>query len=183
MAAPPPCLDLVNTRYWRGEAQPTETLATPADLSKWLRGRGARLPAGGVPRATHASVLELRETMYAVLDALAINAAPPPRAVAALNDALAAAPARSRLAREGKALVWEKPRAALTAESILSAELWSAADLATGPQRARLRRCANPACGWLFLDESRAAKRLWCFMESCGNRAKARRHYAKHKGD
>jgi hypothetical protein len=45
----------------------------------------------------------------------------------------------------------------------------------------RVRRCANPECGWLFLDDSRAGKRRWCSMSSCGNRARARRHY--HKGE
>jgi predicted RNA-binding Zn ribbon-like protein len=50
-----------------------------------------------------------------------------------------------------------------------------------GPRLDRVRRCANPECGWLFLDDSRAGKRRWCSMSSCGNRAKARRHYHKSK--
>jgi len=51
----------------------------------------------------------------------------------------------------------------------------------TGPRLDRVRRCANPECGWLFLDDSRAGKRRWCSMSACGNRAKARRHYHKSK--
>ena len=46
-------------------------------------------------------------------------------------------------------------------------------DLLAGPRLDRVRRCANPECGWLFLDDSRAGKRRWCSMQSCGNRAKA----------
>jgi predicted RNA-binding Zn ribbon-like protein len=41
---------------------------------------------------------------------------------------------------------------------------------------ARLRVCANDECRWAFHDTSRAGRRKWCDMSSCGNRAKARRH-------
>ena len=30
------CLDFVNTRYWRGQAEPTETLNTPEDFAGWM---------------------------------------------------------------------------------------------------------------------------------------------------
>ncbi|TAL94280.1 MAG: hypothetical protein EPN73_18145 [Paraburkholderia sp.] len=33
------------------------------------------------------------------------------------------------------------------------------------------------ACSWLFLDLSRSRSRRWCSMATCGNRAKAQRHY------
>ena len=45
----------------------------------------------------------------------------------------------------------------------------------------RIRRCTNDDCLWLFLDESKNGTRRWCDMASCGNRAKARRHYLKMK--
>jgi predicted RNA-binding Zn ribbon-like protein len=44
-----------------------------------------------------------------------------------------------------------------------------------------LRRCANPECLWLFIDASKSGNRRWCDMASCGNRAKAARHYLKRK--
>ena len=65
----------------------------------------------------------------------------------------------------------------------LAPVLWSAGDLLTGGRLDRVRRCANPDCGWLFVDDSRAGKRRWCSMSSCGNRAKARRHYHKTKDE
>jgi predicted RNA-binding Zn ribbon-like protein len=40
----------------------------------------------------------------------------------------------------------------------------------------RIRICDNDTCAWLFYDESRAGRRRWCDMATCGNRAKARRH-------
>jgi len=36
----------------------------------------------------------------------------------------------------------------------------------------RVRDCANPHCGVLFLDSSRPGTRRWCSMDTCGNRAK-----------
>jgi predicted RNA-binding Zn ribbon-like protein len=36
----------------------------------------------------------------------------------------------------------------------------------------RLKRCANPACGWVFYDHSRNQSGTWCTMSICGNRAK-----------
>jgi predicted RNA-binding Zn ribbon-like protein len=51
--------------------------------------------------------------------------------------------------------------------------------LAEGP-KARLRVCANPACGLFFCDKSKTKRRRWCSMAICGNRHKvasfARRH-------
>jgi predicted RNA-binding Zn ribbon-like protein len=40
---------------------------------------------------------------------------------------------------------------------------------------------ADGHCGWMFLDLSRQRTRRWCSMEDCGNRAKARRHYASQR--
>ncbi len=44
---------------------------------------------------------------------------------------------------------------------------------------ARVKACAEAGCGTLFHDTSRNRSRRWCAMEDCGNRAKARRHYAR----
>lgn len=43
----------------------------------------------------------------------------------------------------------------------------------------RLRICANDGCRWRFIDRSRAARRRWCDMTVCGNRAKVARHRAR----
>jgi predicted RNA-binding Zn ribbon-like protein len=45
----------------------------------------------------------------------------------------------------------------------------------------RIRICANDTCRWIFYDESRAGRRRWCDMATCGNRAKAQRHRARQK--
>ncbi|MBN8735546.1 MAG: CGNR zinc finger domain-containing protein [Xanthomonadales bacterium] len=47
----------------------------------------------------------------------------------------------------------------------------------------RLRVCAGDNCGWVFLDTSRGGRRRWCDMATCGNVAKARRHYSRIHSD
>jgi predicted RNA-binding Zn ribbon-like protein len=48
------------------------------------------------------------------------------------------------------------------------------------PERTRI--CAGTKCGWLFIDRSKAGRRRWCDMATCGNAAKSRRHYRRTRG-
>ena len=63
---------------------------------------------------------------------------------------------------------------------LLAAIARSAAEIIVEGAQARLRICANPACGLFFSDKSRTRRRRWCSMAICGNRHKvasfARRH-------
>jgi predicted RNA-binding Zn ribbon-like protein len=43
----------------------------------------------------------------------------------------------------------------------------------------RTRVCAGSACGWVFIDRSKAGRRRWCDMATCGNAEKSRRHYQR----
>lgn len=43
----------------------------------------------------------------------------------------------------------------------------------------RLRPCANPECTKFLIDHSKPNTARWCSMATCGNRMKARRHYAR----
>jgi len=47
----------------------------------------------------------------------------------------------------------------------------------------RFRICANDGCRWVFEDTSRAGRRRWCDMTTCGNRAKVRRFRSRHRSD
>ena len=169
------CLDFANTRYWRGQAAPTETLNAPVDLAAW-----AKTPKAPSPKEFE-QALVLRETIYRLFDAQAQGKATGPRDLEALNTALTQAPTRTSLKRNRGGYEWEVDARSGAALALLAPVLWSAGDLLAGPRLDRVRRCANPECGWLFLDDSRAGKRRWCSMQSCGNRAKARRHYHKSK--
>jgi predicted RNA-binding Zn ribbon-like protein len=180
MSRPDLCLEFANTRYWRGQANPTETLNAPEDLAAWAAGNVAK-EARPLSRREFERALEVRETIYRVFDATTRGKAPAAADLLALNEQLAAAPARSTLKRERSGFAWDVDRRTSTALAQLAPVLWSAGDLLTGNKLERVRRCANPECGWLFLDDSRAGKRRWCSMSACGNRAKARRHYHRSR--
>jgi len=51
----------------------------------------------------------------------------------------------------------------------------------TSADVALLHRCEDIACGWLYLDRSPRHNRRWCSAADCGNRNRARRHYARKK--
>jgi predicted RNA-binding Zn ribbon-like protein len=69
-------------------------------------------------------------------------------------------------------------------EWLLAAIARSAAEILVEGPAARLRLCANPACGLFFSDMSRTRRRRWCSMSRCGNRHKvaafARRRTWRH---
>jgi predicted RNA-binding Zn ribbon-like protein len=181
-------LALANTRYWRGSATPTDELADAKALSEWLVRNGALEAKAARALANDAlfvQAIEMRETLYRIFAALAAQATPKPRDVAALRSALAAAPSRNRLVQTKDGFAWqlEAPDApdASGSAALLAPVLWSAADLLTGDAAKRLRLCSNDKCLYLFVDNSRSGARRWCDMKACGNRAKAHRHYLRSK--
>ena len=181
MNRPDLCLEFANTRYWRGQEAPTETLNAPEDLAAWTTANEGLKLAKPPARREFDRAIEVRELIHRLFDAHAQAKAPSPRDVEALNEALSEAPARTTLKRERGSYAWDVDMRSGTALALLAPVLWTAGDLLAGPRLGRVRRCANPECGWLFLDDSRAGKRRWCSMQSCGNRAKARRHYHKSR--
>ena len=187
------CLDLANT--WSDRGRPdTEQLRGYADLLAFAQqtgqlagGEAARLQqrAERQPRAAAAALArcrELREALYRIFSAAAARRAPPAADLERLNAALPEALSRLRIERRGArfAWAWHAPDAP---PEPLGAPLWpalrSAAELLTSDEWRRVRECAGSDCTWLFLDRSRNRSRRWCAMQTCGNRAKARRHYRR----
>lgn len=185
------CLAFANTLFWRGRAVPSESLGGTEDLLRWLAGNAKgsvdtiemagdwlhRHPKRAV--ALFAEAIGLREAIYRIFTALAASEPAAAKDLSLLNRMLAEAPPRDRLAQADDGYAWETKKADVSAAGLLAPVLWSAADLLTHADRRRVRRCANDACLWLFVDESKAGTRRWCDMSSCGNRAKSRRHYLK----
>jgi len=187
------CLAFANTLFWRGRPTPSESLRGIEDLLRWLAGT-AKMPAAGIEAAASrldrrpaeasalfAAAIGLREAIYRVFAARAASEPVSDKDLALLNSALGEAPRRERLAQADGSFAWETKKIGVSATGLLAPVLWSAADLLTHADRRRVRRCANDACLWLFVDETKAGTRRWCDMSSCGNRAKSRRHYLKTK--
>lgn len=187
------CLAFANTRYWRGRDEPAETLNGFGDLLTWLEKNSGSAPAllasakhwaAGHDQAAHRAADEavaLREAIYRLFTSVAAGETIADRELAALNAALADAPPRARLIRGGAGFGWAADAEAPTIPALLAPVLWAAADLLTHAGDRRVRRCANDECLWLFMDHSKGGTRRWCDMNSCGNRAKAKRHYLRSK--
>lgn len=183
------CLDFVNTVEWRGAPRPSERLTDYGELLIWAEaaetiGRKARVrleaAAKHDPEAAAAALAEalaLRETLADLISA----GAPRPALLERLNAWLARAPERRRLATAADGYAWAAGSTGGGFLAPLWPVVWSAADLLVSGQAERVRACTDRRCAWLFLDTSRSRPRRWCSMEGCGNRAKARRHYRKHR--
>ena len=181
------CLDFVNTVDPRVGAERRDYLGDYDALLGWASRAGAvdaaeaeRLRGRTSGRTGHRvwrRALAFREALYPLLHAVAEGRKPDPRAVAALQTELSAARGRQALTVTPVGTVGE----ALPVQPELP--LWrvalSARELLLTLPAGRLRVCAGDDCGWLFLDRSKAGRRRWCSMADCGNRAKARRHYAR----
>ena len=183
-----PALDFANTVDDRPGERPKDHLGRYADLLAWGRQAGvltdeqARRLAREAERrpAAAAAVLrravDLREAIYRIFLAVGGGGEPAPADLTTLNGALADALARARVvpAGVGEGFAW-----GWADDDALERVLWpvarSAADLLVSDQVPHVRVCSAHDCHWLFMDWSRNQSRRWCNMQSCGNRAKARR--------
>lgn len=180
------CLSFANTRYWRGsEPAATEQLTTPKALGEWLAAN-APMPRNGSKGGAGLDTLfddalRLRESIYRIFLGLGEGQAPPARDLDIFNSALKETPQRLGISARGGVYCWIVTAPSSSLGGLLAPVIWSAADLLTHAAGRRIRRCANDKCRWVFVDRSKGGTRRWCDMNSCGNRAKAHRHYARSK--
>lgn len=192
-----PALDLINTVDWTRHGPDDERLtdydrltefahgagAVDAATAESLRGLATRHPeeAERVLALAH----ELRDALQRVVSAKAATPsgerARELRSLPIVNSLLGEALNNLRLEQDkaGIALRWQGMAESL--EGPLWPLVWSAAQLLSGDEQHRLRVCDGADCGWVYVDRSRNRLRRWCQMETCGNRAKARRRYSREK--
>jgi predicted RNA-binding Zn ribbon-like protein len=169
----------VNTLDSDDGFQQFELLKEPADLERWLGGRGllergARLGPADLRRA-----IEVRQALRALL--LANTGAELDRgAVAVLNRAADRARSTFRFRDDGSAAL--VPAASGLDGAIARLLGFVAAAMADGTWQ-RLKACRNPTCEWAFYDRSRNRSSRWCTMSECGNRAKARAFRERRAAD
>ena len=189
------CLDFANTARWHGGRILDDHLGDRVALLSWARASQALVPleVGSFPHLDLSQGLNrdndpllavakaLRVEIHALFGATAQGRAPKADDLIEINAALARGPDHRKLVVSGGTVAWETGLVGPADHRLLWRIARSAAELLTGDQLARVKLCAMPDCGWLFLDDSRAGNRRWCSMETCGNRHKARRHYGRHK--
>lgn len=149
---------------------------TPDDIADWAE----MAPGIGVrPSVTDdefKAAWALREALWrTVRNQLAGE--PPEPDDHALIEALAAEPDLVPQWRNGKA-VWASDA---TFTQVMSTVARDAIDLLGTSRVERFRKCANPMCYLMFVDNSRPGRRQWCTMERCGNLSKVARQREKRQ--
>jgi predicted RNA-binding Zn ribbon-like protein len=170
-----PSLDFANLVSYRDTDRQHDWLEPEENIVEWQRAAGLGHAAAG----DVAELLDLRELLARVFLAVADARTPGAADVAWIGTQSAAAQGRARLtlAPGNRQAVWHDDALRLTGTLALDA-----AELLTSPERlGRVRACGG--CRWVFLDGTRNRSRRWCDPADCGNRARQRRHYAKHQGD
>jgi len=173
-------LDFLNTLEYE-DGFPVDHLGSPAEAVAWLAEHGVlhgeAAPSHETP-SVHGRIRRVRRALREVTDALAEDRAADPDALETVN--------RTLRARETVILV-PAPDGIGLDHRHEGDPIDSALARLTGPivgevrsgKTDRFRICANDGCRWVFYDSSRTARRRWCDMSTCGNRAKAARHRAK----
>jgi predicted RNA-binding Zn ribbon-like protein len=131
-------------------------------------------------RQVLAAAVTLREALYRVFVAARGGTTADAADLDVLNAALSSALAHLRVAGEADGFGWAWEEGAQL-ERVLWPVARDAAELLVSGDLRRVGKCCGENCDWLYLDTSRNRSRRWCDMQSCGNRAKARRHYHRAK--
>jgi predicted RNA-binding Zn ribbon-like protein len=176
-------LDLANTVVYRTDpARRFDRLETPEQLAVFAAA-AAKLTREGRPKAgfrvdetpdAFALARALREATDAAFRPVAARGEVPAEAVSDLLAFAARALSPARLAAGPDGLCAPDGEV-----DFLAAAALSALGIAFSAELRRMKICSN--CHWLFVDRSRNRTRVWCDMRVCGNRAKARRHYARRR--
>jgi predicted RNA-binding Zn ribbon-like protein len=183
-------IEFANTVY--SPAGPTGALHSWGDLVDFLElhgglgsGDGALLRAMGATdarrcAAAFAEALRLRETIRAILGAMASRRLLRAGWIAEINRALEAGVGSSRLIRQDHG--WRLGLAPAPAGPLqaLGPIARAIAELVISGRSTEIGKCANPRCALYYRDRSRTRRRRWCSMAVCGNRMKVAAHAQRH---
>ncbi|WP_067813033.1 CGNR zinc finger domain-containing protein [Nocardia inohanensis] len=159
----PLALDLLNTRWISAEG-PQDLLTGTEGLATWLADNNLELPADD---RTLRAVITAREAILRAIRGESIDE---------LNAVLDHGRIRRTLTPAGPADTPDVQRPEWLPGWLAAGDLLKL--LADAPDR--IKQCAHPNCVLWFHDTSKNGARRWHSMATCGNRAKAARHYARN---
>ncbi|WP_436889222.1 CGNR zinc finger domain-containing protein [Nocardiopsis dassonvillei] len=183
-------LELAGTIRHDGSGGTADDLDGADRTAHWLAAVGDLLPGGALPEVDeelHAQVVTLRGAVRALF-ARAVAPTPPSsadphllppaqEALVLLNAAAARQPVVPRLRWEGQDVPTVEFAPGGGCPDTVAALARAAIAFLEGPDRERLRVCTAPRCVRYFVQAH--GRQQWCGT-SCGNRARAARHYRRH---
>jgi len=188
------CLDFANTVEWHGSDHPQDKLHNQVDLIAWAEAAAILSPDGAnvlrqmaqkqpeMADAAFDRAIRLREAIYRLFVDVSEQGAFMPEDLAHLNEALGESLSHLQVIPSSIGFDWGWAEGSMEFDQILWPVTRSAGELLISDKLTRVRQCADDrGCGYLFVDTSRNGSRRWCSMESCGNRAKAHRHYQRQQ--
>jgi predicted RNA-binding Zn ribbon-like protein len=183
--------DFANTSSGRGWPSHQEHLRAATDVVDWAEHvkllcsadaawlRGVLAEDAALADLLLGRAVSTREDIHAICVEIAAGRAVPPLRLDSLGRAHAANLAHARLVDENGRYVWSWEPRQWPVEALLGPIVLSALTTLTQGDLARLKRCENEKCGWVFFDTTKNRSRRWCEMEICGNRAKQKRFAAR----
>jgi predicted RNA-binding Zn ribbon-like protein len=146
-----------------------EALSDPAALADWLAEHDLIDRDAPATEADLRHALDLREALRALL--LANNGGErDPQAVVTLREAARRAKVALDFRNDGSHL---EPQAG-GVDGALGRMLSLVHEAMHDGTWARLKACPWHTCNWAFYDHTKNRSGVWCTMEVCGNRAKAK---------
>jgi predicted RNA-binding Zn ribbon-like protein len=176
---------LMNT-IWADRAGVHDDLRTTSDLADWLVAIGATERSVRITRNDVARARGLRDALRRVA-ALCTNDTRAAAAsavedidvaIAEINSLVAAGPPLPRLALLDGQLIADTAAVGPPVTTALTGLAGEAIELFARADSPQLRACQAPGCVLYFLKDH--PRREWC-STTCGNRARAARHYRRHR--
>jgi predicted RNA-binding Zn ribbon-like protein len=171
------CIDFTQTGGETEKRAYWERFHQPSDLTDWFSESPLQINKIQVSSKEFEVALSVREAIWRVAQAIRQSESPLAEDIDTLNRVASAPDLPPQLKLGDLDTTWRSP---VTATEALSTIARDAIDLFSGELRSRIRECANPKCGLMFVDTSRPGKRRWCLMKRCGNMAKTTRYRKRH---
>jgi Conserved protein containing a Zn-ribbon-like motif, possibly RNA-binding len=169
------CLDFVNSR-WSVTHKPFED---PLKDRTWLTKFWSRwgLPETKISPAEVEELLRFREFLYRVLIKLCAEQTISPSDLEHLNGILASRKSQKILVQQDSRYCLQTIQQSDDRTWIVYPFALSFAELISAHPLQYLKKCENPACDWIFYDDSKGHNRKWC-DDKCASLMRVRKYRA-----
>ena len=180
-----PLIDFINTEM-TPNGRKVDLLVTNEDVIFWLTDIGF-FPREAVQfnwqeeKTLLHQVHTFRQKMRTMIVSIADEKPIPSNVIKIINEALTEWQGQPRLGQDEGRFVRELDFSIENSGQLVALIADTAVDLLTTANLNYVKKCGNDECTRYFLDTSKNHSRRWCSMEGCGNRMKARAHYARQK--